>query len=92
VRAQRSTRNIAIGGILDHVGVLIRDRDAKFTGVYDEIFASEGISSPTVTQTARMIVVPLRLSSWYVSAGRAAEGRLTRRTHPMRRGALFTPR
>jgi hypothetical protein len=37
VRAQRSTRKIAIGGILDHVGVLIRDRDAKFTGVFDEI-------------------------------------------------------
>ena len=47
----QQARNLAISGILDHVSVLIRDRDAKFTSVFDEIFTSEGV---------RVILTPVR--------------------------------
>jgi putative transposase len=47
----QQARNLAISGILDHVSVLIRDRDAKFTGVFDEIFAIEGV---------RVVLTPVR--------------------------------
>jgi putative transposase len=36
----QQARNLAISGILDHVGIVIRDRDTKFTSVFDTVFTS----------------------------------------------------
>jgi putative transposase len=47
----QQARNLAIEGGLDNVGFLIRDRDAKFTSAFDEVFTTEG---------ARMILTPIR--------------------------------
>ena len=44
-------RNLATQGRLDNVGFLIRDRDAKFTPAFDEVFR---------TEDARVIVTPVR--------------------------------
>jgi putative transposase len=37
----QQARNLAIEGRLDNVGFLIRDRDAKFTSAFDEVFRTE---------------------------------------------------
>jgi putative transposase len=47
----QQARNLAIEGRLDNVGFLIRDRDAKFTRAFDEVFR---------TEDARVIVTPIR--------------------------------
>jgi len=39
----QQARNLAIGERLGDVGFLVRDRDAKFSGPFDEVFQSEGI-------------------------------------------------
>jgi len=39
----QQARNLAIGERLGNVGFLVRDRDAKFSGPFDEVFQSEGI-------------------------------------------------
>jgi transposase len=40
----QQARNLAVGERLDGVRFLIRDRDSKFSGPFDEIFRSEGVS------------------------------------------------
>jgi hypothetical protein len=40
----QQARNLAVGERLDRVRFLIRDRDSKFSGPFDEIFRSEGVS------------------------------------------------
>jgi transposase InsO family protein len=35
--------NLAIGGVLEGLKILIRDRDSKFTAAFDAVFASEGV-------------------------------------------------
>jgi hypothetical protein len=47
----QQARNLAIEAGLDNVGFLIRDRDAKFTSAFDEVFTTEG---------ARVILTPIR--------------------------------
>ena len=36
----QQARNLALAGVLDRFRFLIRDRDSKFTGVFDEVFAT----------------------------------------------------
>jgi putative transposase len=47
----QQARNLAIDGALDRFRFLIRDRDSKFTSVFDEIFTREAI---------RVILTPIR--------------------------------
>ena len=47
----QQARNLAIEGRLDNVRFLIRDRDAKFTRAFDEVFKSDD---------ARVILMPIR--------------------------------
>ena len=47
----QQARNLAIGGSLEGVRFLIRDRDAKFSGPFDEVLRSEGV---------RVIKTPIR--------------------------------
>jgi hypothetical protein len=50
-RVAQQARNLAIEGQLDNAGFLIRDRDAKFTSAFDEVFR---------TEDARVILTPIR--------------------------------
>ncbi len=47
----QQARNLAMDGRLGDVRFLIRDRDAKFSGPFDEVFRTEGI---------RVIITPIR--------------------------------
>ena len=47
----QQARNLAMDGVLDRFRFLIRDRDGKFTAVFDRIFTTEGI---------RVIRTPIR--------------------------------
>jgi len=47
----QQARNLAVGDRLRGVRFLIRDRDSKFTGAFDEVFRSEGV---------RIIQTPVR--------------------------------
>ncbi len=47
----QQARNLAISGVLGPFSLLVRDRDSKFTGAFDTVFASEGV---------RTIVTPIR--------------------------------
>src|SRR3989454_2392090 len=47
----QKARNLASDGRLDDVGFLIRDRDAKFSGPFNEVFRTEGV---------RVITTPIR--------------------------------
>ena len=40
----QQARNLSITGRLDDMRVLIRDRDAKFSGPFDEVLRTEGLS------------------------------------------------
>ncbi len=42
-RVAQQARNLAIGGALERLSFLIRDRDAKFTSAFDTVFQSEGM-------------------------------------------------
>ena len=47
----QQARNLALACTLDRCRFLLRDRDSKFTGVFDEVFATEGV---------RVIRTPIR--------------------------------
>jgi putative transposase len=47
----QQARNLVMDGALEGVAFLIRDRDSKYTGAFDEVFTSEG---------ARVIKAPVR--------------------------------
>ncbi|MGH2650998.1 MAG: hypothetical protein ACRDHK_07285, partial [Actinomycetota bacterium] len=40
----RQARNLAVGERLQGIRVVIRDRDAKFSGPFDEVICSEGLN------------------------------------------------
>ncbi|HEX5923150.1 MAG TPA: hypothetical protein VFY45_04920, partial [Baekduia sp.] len=40
----QQARNLSLTAALDDITFLIRDRDSKFTGGFDEIFRTEGIA------------------------------------------------
>ena len=40
----QQARNLSITGRLEDKHVLLRDRDAKFSGPFDEVFRTEGLS------------------------------------------------
>jgi putative transposase len=50
-RVTQQARNLAIEGRLGHVRFLVRDRDAKFPGPFDELLRTEGV---------RVIRTPIR--------------------------------
>jgi putative transposase len=39
----QQARNLSVGGAVEDVRFLIRDRDAKFTGGFDEVFRTDGV-------------------------------------------------
>lgn len=42
--ATQQARNLSITGSLDEKDILIRDRDSKFSGRFDEVFRTEGLT------------------------------------------------
>jgi putative transposase len=63
----QQARNLAIDDELADVAVLIRDRDSKFTGPFDEVFRSEGarivktpVRAPRANAFAERVVLTLR--------------------------------
>ncbi len=40
----QQARNLSIGGCLEERHILLRDRDSKFSGAFDEVFRTEGLT------------------------------------------------
>lgn len=40
----RQARNLSISGALEERRILVRDRDSKFSGAFDEVFLTEGLT------------------------------------------------
>jgi putative transposase len=55
----QQARNLAFTGLLERARILIRDRDSKYTAVFDEVFRSEGIRViPTPVRARRRTPTP----------------------------------
>ena len=52
----QQARNLAVGERLQGVRFLIRDRDSKFSGPFDEVFRSEGVNIVKTPIRARRTV------------------------------------
>jgi hypothetical protein len=57
----QQARNLAVEGRLEGIRFMIRDRDSKFSGPFDEVFRSEGV---------RIIQTPIRAPKANVFAER----------------------
>jgi len=84
----QQARNLAMGERLEHVRFLIRDRDAKYTRAFDEVFASEGarviktpVRSPRANAFAERVVRTIRheVLDWTLVLGRRHLDRILRR-------------
>jgi transposase InsO family protein len=63
----QQARNMAVGGELEDVRYLVRDRDSKFTRSFDEVLATEGVAtirtpvrSPRANAVAERLVRTVR--------------------------------
>jgi len=84
----QQARNLAMDELLEHVRFLIRDRDAKYTRAFDEVFASEGarviktpVRSPRANAFAERVVRTIRgeVLDWTLVLGRRHLDRILRR-------------
>jgi len=69
----QQARNLSITGSLDEKKLLIRDRDAKFSGPFDEVFRIEGL---------RVVKTPVRAPRANAFAERVGRHRSTRMPRP----------
>jgi transposase InsO family protein len=83
----QQARNLAMGEQLEHVRFLIRDRDAKYTRAFDEVFGSEGarviktpVRSPRANAFAERVVRTIRTEvlDWTLVLGRGHLDRILR--------------
>lgn len=84
----QQARNLAMDEQLEHVRFLIRDRDAKYTRAFDEVFASEGarviktpVRAPRANAFAERVVRTIRgeVLDWTLVLGRRHLDRILRR-------------
>ena len=84
----QQARNLAMDDQLEHVRFLIRDRDAKYTRAFDEVFASEGarviktpVRTPRANAFAERVVRTIRgeVLDWTLVLGRRHLDRILRR-------------
>ena len=84
----QQARNLAMDGRLEHVGFLVRDRDAKYTAAFDEVFASCGTRviktparAPRANAIAERVVRTIRgeVLDWTLVLGRRHLDRILRR-------------
>jgi hypothetical protein len=64
----QQARNLAVGGVLEDQSVLVRDRDAKFSGPFDEVFRTERLK--VVKTPARAPKANALAERWVGSVGR----------------------
>lgn len=67
----QQARNLAIDGRLEGVRFLVHDRDAKFSGPFDEVFETEG---------AEVILTPIRAPKANAPSGSCARSALSTST------------
>ena len=100
-------RNLAVDGALDEATILVHDRDAKYSGAFDEVFRTEGVEvvrtpfrSPKANAYAERWVRTIRSEclDWTLVRGRRHLDRLVRtyaehynRARPHRGLGLETP-
>jgi putative transposase len=56
----QQARNLAVGERLRDIRFMIRDRDAKFSGSFDEVYRSEGVGAPKANAFAERWVRTVR--------------------------------
>jgi putative transposase len=103
----QQARNLSFTGVLERMRFLIHDRDSKFSGAFDEVFRSEGITvihspirAPQANAYAERFVRTVRAEclDWLLIIGRRHLGAVLRvytehynRERPRRGLALLAP-